>query len=138
MDPVLFHNSEEGRKAFVDLASRAVQWISDYYKNIESYPVRSKVMPGDIYKQLPVEPATLPVSDDDVFKILDEVIIPGMTHWQHPDFFAFFPGNTSFPSIVAEMITAGISFDKSPNEPRPREHIINEKQQNMFAGTVKL
>ena len=109
MDPVLFHNNEEGRKAFVDLASRAVQWISDYYKNIENYPVRSKAMPGDIYKQFPEKPGALPVHDDVVFKMLDEVILPGMTHWQHPDFFAFFPGNTSFPSIAAEILTAGMS-----------------------------
>ena len=109
MDPVLFHNNEEGRKAFVDLASRAVQWIADYYKKIETYPVRSNVQPGDVYKQFPDTPGALPVSDDVVFKMLDEVIIPGMTHWQHPDFFAFFPGNTSFPSIAAEIITAGMS-----------------------------
>ena len=109
MDPVLFHNNEEGRKAFVDLASRAVQWIADYYKKIETYPVRSNIQPGDVYKQFPDTPDALPVSDDVVFKILDEVIIPGMTHWQHPDFFAFFPGNTSFPSIAAEIITAGMS-----------------------------
>ncbi|HSF90453.1 MAG TPA: pyridoxal-dependent decarboxylase, partial [Saprospiraceae bacterium] len=109
MDPVLFRNSEEGRQAFVDLASRAVLWISDYYKNMERYPVRSQVLPGDIYKQFPEEFPSRPVSDDEVFRILQEVIIPGMTHWQHPGFYAFFPGNTSFPSIVAEMITAGIS-----------------------------
>ena len=63
MDPILFQNSDEGRKAFVDLASRAVQWISAYYSNIENYPVRSQIQPGDIYKQFPNEPASLPVSD---------------------------------------------------------------------------
>lgn len=109
MDPVLFQNNEAGRKSFVELASRAVQWISDYYKNIETYPVRSLVQPGDVYKQFPEKPAALPVTDDVVFKMLDEVIIPGMTHWQHPDFYAFFPGNTSFPSIAAEILTAGMS-----------------------------
>lgn len=109
MDPVLFHNSEEGRQVFVDLASRAVQWIADYYRNVENYPVRSQVLPGDIYKQFPDQFPSQPVSNDEVFRILQEVIIPGMTHWQHPGFYAFFPGNTSFPSIVAEMITAGIS-----------------------------
>ena len=109
MDPILFHNNDEGRKAFVELASRAVQWIADYYKDIESYPVRSQVQPGDIYKQFPDQPAPLPMSDEVVFKMLDEVIIPGMTHWQHPQFYAFFPGNTSFPSIAAEIITAGMS-----------------------------
>ncbi len=109
MDPVLFHNNEEGRQAFVDLASRAVLWIADYYRNIENYPVRSQVLPGDIYKQFPAQFPAQPVTDDEVFRILQEVIIPGMTHWQHPGFYAFFPGNTSFPSIVAEMVTAGMS-----------------------------
>ena len=109
MQPSLFRNDEEGRKAFVELATQAVEWIADYYKNVENFPVRSRVQPGDIYKQFPEAPASVPVTNEEVFKILDEVIIPGMTHWQHPDFYAFFPGNTSFPSIVAEMITAGIS-----------------------------
>ena len=63
MDPVLFHNNEEGRQAFVDLASRAVLWIRDYYRNIENYPVRSQVLPGDIYKQFPEQFPSQPVSD---------------------------------------------------------------------------
>ena len=109
MDPVIFHNNEEGRKAFSDLASRAVEWITDYYRNIENFPVRSQVQPGDIYKQFPDQFPAVPISNEEVFKIIQEVILPGMTHWQHPNFYAFFPGNTSFPSIVAEMITAGIS-----------------------------
>ena len=109
MTPVLFQNNEAGRDAFTLLASRAVEWIAEYYKNIDGFPVRSQVQPGDIYKQFPDQFPATPVSDDEVFKILQEVIIPGITHWQHPDFYAFFPGNTSFPSIVAEMITAGIS-----------------------------
>ena len=109
MDPVIFHNNEEGRKAFKALAFRAVEWIADYYRDIESFPVRSQVQPGEIYRQLPDQFPAQAVKDDDVFKILNDVIIPGLTHWQHPNFYAFFPGNTSFPSIAAEMITAGIS-----------------------------
>jgi len=109
MDPVLFHNDEEGRSAFKALALRAVDWIADYYRDIENFPVRSQVKPGEIYQQLPDQFPAQPVKDDDVFKILNEVIIPGLTHWQHPNFYAFFPGNTSFPSSAAEMITAGIS-----------------------------
>ncbi len=109
MEPVLFRNDDAGREAFAILASKAIEWIVDYYKNIEQFPVRSQVAPHDIYRQFPDKAPILPVSDDEVFRILNEVIIPGITHWQHPDFYAFFPGNTSFPSIAAEIITSGIA-----------------------------
>ncbi len=109
MEPVIFQNDETGREAFSALASKAVQWIRDYYANIHSFPVRSQSQPGDIYNAFPDEPPQQPVSDEAVFKILNEVILPGITHWQHPNFYAFFPGNTSFPSIAAEIITAGIA-----------------------------
>ncbi len=109
MEPVLFRNDDAGREAFATLASKAVAWIVDYYKKIEIFPVRSQVAPNEIYRQFPENAPTQPVSDDEVFRILNEVIIPGMTHWQHPNFYAFFPGNTSFPSIAAEIITSGIA-----------------------------
>lgn len=109
MTPSIFRNDEEGREAFKALASKAIHWIADYYSRIDSLPVRSQVAPGDIYAQFPDAPPSQPVDDADVFRILNEVIIPGMTHWQHPNFYAFFPGNTSFPSIAAEMLTAGLA-----------------------------
>ena len=108
MEPAIFRNDEAGREAFKELASKAVQWVLDYYARVSSLPVRSQVSPGDIYKSFPDAPPAVPVTDDVVFKLLDEVIIPGITHWQHPNFHAFFPGNTSFPSIAGEIITAGI------------------------------
>src|SRR5688572_21121879 len=101
MEPAIFSNDEEGRKEFVELAERATQWISNYYENIESFPVRSQVAPGELYNLFPDLPSQAPGDDDTLFKILNETIVPGITHWQHPNFYAFFPGNTSFPSIVA-------------------------------------
>src|SRR4030095_37026 len=109
MEPELFQNNEAGRKAFSELGSKVIDWIIDYYKRIEEFPVRSKVAPGDVYRQFPDSFPAQPIRDDEVFRVLNEVIIPGMTHWQHPQFYAFFPGNTSFPSIAAEMITSGIA-----------------------------
>ncbi len=109
MDSPLFWNDAEGREAFELLGKRALQWILDYYENIESLPVRSQVKPGEVYSALPDQFPQQPVSADSVFEILDQVLLPGITHWQHPDFYAFFPGNTSFPSIAAEMLTAGIA-----------------------------
>ena len=109
MDPVIFQNTPEGRMAFRNLALSVIEWIGTYYQEIESYPVRSKVQPGDVYKHFRHEPPSEPVAHDSLFEALEKVILPGITHWQHPQFYAFFPGNTSFPSIAAEMLTAGIS-----------------------------
>lgn len=109
MNSPLFSNTEEGREAFRALSLKVVDWIIQYYGKIASLPVRSQVQPGGVYRQLDMPLSPDPVPDEVVFRILDEVIVPGMTHWQHPNFYAFFPGNTSFPSIAAEMISAGLS-----------------------------
>jgi aromatic-L-amino-acid decarboxylase len=109
MAPSIFQNDDDGRKAFEGLAHKTVAWILKYYQNMETLPVRSQVKPGEVYDRFPDAFPTEPVSDEEVFRVLDEVIIPGITHWQHPNFYAFFPANTSFPSIAAEMLTAGIS-----------------------------
>lgn len=87
-------------------AHRVVDWMADYMENVESYPVKSSVQPGSIAKQLPSGPPQNPGSFDDFMKDLDEIIMPGITHWQNPNFFAYFPANSSPPSVLAEMITA--------------------------------
>jgi aromatic-L-amino-acid decarboxylase len=109
MEPSIFRNDESGRSEFKALAQRAIDWLVDYYKNIEDFPVRSLVSPGDIYKRFPDVAPSGPVDQNEVFRILNEVLLHGMTHWQHPNFYAFFPGNTSFPSIAAEILTAGLA-----------------------------
>lgn len=109
MVPELFQNTSEGRQAFENLANRIIRWLVDYYSRIESFPVKSTASPGEIYRQFDAHPPTQPVSDEVVFKVIEEVILPGMTHWQHPNFYAFFPANSSFPSIAAEILTAGLA-----------------------------
>ena len=109
MDPVIFTNTDEGRKAFEALAYRVVAWINQYYARIEQLPVRSPKQPGEVYSGFQYKLPGQPVPDDELFQILEQKILPGITHWQHPNFYAFFPGNTSFPSIAAEMLTAGMA-----------------------------
>lgn len=85
-----------------------IDWISNYFGNIEHFPVKANIQPGDIYHSLPKIP---PTQTEDFEKILDDfnkIILPGITHWQHPNFFAFFPANNSFPSILGEILTAAI------------------------------
>jgi aromatic-L-amino-acid decarboxylase len=85
-----------------------VDWIADYYERIESYPVLSQVQPGQIRASLPPAP---PAQGEDFQAILQDVeklILPGITHWQSPNFFAFFPANASGPAILGELLSAGL------------------------------
>ena len=85
-----------------------VDWIADYYENIESYPVLSQVQPGEIRKSLPESPPEQGEPFDAILKDIRDKILPGVTHWQSPNFFAFFPANTSGPSILGELLSAGL------------------------------
>jgi len=82
--------------------------ITEYLENIESRPVSSGLQPGDVRRRLPEHPPLQPESFDAVRRDIDDIILPGLTHWQHPSFFAYFPGNSSYPSILAELLTAGL------------------------------
>ncbi len=87
---------------------RVVDWIADYQERVQSFPVLSRVKPGDVRAALPGAAPEHPESFDAMLHDLDRVILPGITHWQSPDFYAFFPSNNSGPSILGEMISAGL------------------------------
>ncbi|MDZ4714170.1 MAG: pyridoxal-dependent decarboxylase [Cytophagales bacterium] len=85
-------------------AHRLVDWMADYLGSIKEYPVKPSIQPGDIKKQLPTAAPSSGESFDDIFKDFKDIIVPGMTHWQHPQFYAYFPSGSSEPSILAEML----------------------------------
>ena len=87
-------------------AHAMVDWMADYLDGIEDRPVTPSVAPGDIYAALPPRAPEEPEPFDRIFRDFESVILPGMTHWQHPSFFAYFPANASPPSVLAEMLTA--------------------------------
>ncbi|HBE71410.1 MAG TPA: aspartate aminotransferase family protein [Planctomycetaceae bacterium] len=91
---------------FREQAHRLVDWMADYLESVEEYPVRSQVQPGDVTRQLPSSAPLEGESFESIFSDFQSVIMPGMTHWQHPNFFAFFTANSSPPSVLAEMLTA--------------------------------
>jgi len=85
-----------------------VDWVADYYARIESYPVLSRAEPGQIRASLPANP---PAKGESFAAILDDVeklILPGVTHWQSPNFFAFFPANASGPAILGDLLSSGL------------------------------
>src|SRR5215469_5124824 len=84
-----------------------IDWIADYYQKIESYPVLSQAKPGQIRASLP---AAAPAQGESFAAILADVeklILPGITHWQSPNFFAFFPCNASAPAILGDLLSSG-------------------------------
>ena len=85
-----------------------VDWIADYYKRIETFPVLSQVAPGDIRAALPPHPPAQGEPFADVLRDLDATILPGITHWQHPSFFAYFPANASGPAILGDLLASGL------------------------------
>jgi aromatic-L-amino-acid decarboxylase len=87
---------------------QVVDWIASYLENVESYPVLSRVKPGQIRAQLPPNPPAEGEPFDRILADVDRVIMPGITHWQSPNFFGYFPSNSSGPSILGEMISAGL------------------------------
>ncbi|WP_446831646.1 pyridoxal phosphate-dependent decarboxylase family protein [Candidatus Foliamicus sp.] len=96
-------------QAFRRHAHEVVDWIADYFEAVESFPVRSQAQPGDLLKMLPERAPEQPESMERILDDFKRLIPPGLTHWQHPSFFAYFPANSSSPSVLAEMLTAGIA-----------------------------
>jgi aromatic-L-amino-acid decarboxylase len=100
-----FHMTPEQFRAY---GRAVVDWIADYYERVESFPVLSQVEPGQIRAALPSAPPQHGEPFETVLKDVEELILPGITHWQSPNFFAYFPANTSGPSILGELLSAGL------------------------------
>ena len=97
-------DSDEFRKRGHEI----VEWIARYYETVEQYPVKSRLAPGSVKNALPETAPAESESFDLFLKDFDEVIMPGITHWQSPNFFAYFPANSSPPSVLAEMLTSAL------------------------------
>ncbi|KEO73585.1 pyridoxal phosphate-dependent decarboxylase family protein [Anditalea andensis] len=94
------------KKEFRKQAHQMVDWMADYLETKDSFHVSPKINPGEIYHQIPEMAPEEGEDYDAIFKDFKDIILPGMTHWQHPSFFGYFPANNSEPSILAEMLTA--------------------------------
>jgi aromatic-L-amino-acid/L-tryptophan decarboxylase len=88
-----------------------VDWIADYRERLSrgEYPVQARVQPGDIVRQLPTAPPAAPESFEAMLADLERIVLPGMTHWQHPRFFGYFPAGGSLTSVLADMVSSGFS-----------------------------
>lgn len=91
-------------KAFRHHAHQLVDWMANYLENVDRHAVSPQVQPGDIFKQFPDQAPELPEAFEDIFQDFENQVLPGITHWQHPRFFAYFPASTSPPSLLGEML----------------------------------
>jgi len=93
-------------ESFKKYGYNIIDEIADYYSHLEDYPVAPNMHFGDILEKIPDNPPIQGESFDNIIDDVKNVIMPGLLHWQSPNFFAFFPSNTSFPSILGELYAA--------------------------------
>lgn len=100
-----------GPEEFRKHGKEIVDWIADYLKNTEKYPVLSRLKPGEIKNQLPISAPTAPESMESILADFHRVIVPGITHWNHPGFFAYFANSASAPGILGEMLATALNVN---------------------------
>lgn len=125
-------------KAFRQYAHEFVDWMADYLENVEQLPVKSQVRPGEIFTRIPDEPPAESESMSAIFEDFKNIILPGMTHWQSPNYFAYFTSNSSFPSVLAEMLTATMAAQCMIWETSPSAAELEEKVMNWLRDMIGL
>ena len=95
---------------FREQGHKVIDWIADYYENIEDYPVLSQVQPGDIRSKFPNKAPNKGRTHEEILSDMNQ-IMPGITHWQSPNFYAFFPCATSGPAILGDLISTGLGIN---------------------------
>jgi aromatic-L-amino-acid/L-tryptophan decarboxylase len=104
-DEKIFHMTPE---EFRHHGHAVIDWIADYYKRVESFPVLSRAEPGQIRANLPADPPRDGETFEQMLADVEKIILPGITHWQSPNFFAYFPCNASGPAILGELLSSGL------------------------------
>jgi aromatic-L-amino-acid decarboxylase len=104
---------------FRRLGHQLIDWIADYRARVASMPVMSPVEPGAVRAQLPAVPPSRPEAFDGVFRDLENIILPGLSHWQHPSFYGYFPSNGELASVLGDYLSTGLgvlglSWQSSP------------------------
>ncbi len=111
-------------------AHRMVDWMADYLAGVRERPVWAQVRPGEVRGALPAHAPDRPDEFDEVLADLDRVVLPGITHWQHPGWFAYFPSNSSPAAMLAEMAAAalapqGMLWKTSPAVTEIESHVLD-------------
>jgi aromatic-L-amino-acid decarboxylase len=132
---------------FRRLGRGLIDWIADYRERIESLPVMSRARPGEIRARFPSDPPRQGGRAGEALDAVERDILPGITHWNHPSFMAYFPGNTSYASILGDLLAAGLGAQGMSWETSPAatelEEVVMEWLRRMvglpegFAGVIQ-
>src|SRR3954463_8955084 len=115
-----------------------VDWIADYWTRIASLPVRSQVSPGEVREALPAQAPEQGEPFAAVLADLDRVVLPGVTHWQHPGFFGYFPANTSGPSVLGDPRARGLGVQGMAWVTNPAATELEQQLMDWFADLLAL
>jgi len=108
-------------------ANEVVEWMASYMERVEEFPVKSQTTPGEIFSKIPDKAPLKSEPFEQLMKDLDTIIMPGISHWQSPNFYAYFPANVSPPSILAEMIISTLGAQCMIWETSPAAAELEEK-----------
>jgi aromatic-L-amino-acid decarboxylase len=102
---------EEVERQFASAAAEVVRWIDEYFREAERHPVLAQVRPGQVREGLPAAPPQHPEPFEAVWQDFQRVILPGVTHWNHPAFFAYFAITGSAPGVLGELVSAALNVN---------------------------
>lgn len=133
---------------FQRIGHQLIDWIAEYRTRIEEFPVMSQIQPGAIRAKLPQQPPEAGESlATKLFEDLESMILPGLTHWSHPNFFAYFPANASLASVLGDILSSGLgvqgmSWQTSPAATELEEVVVDWMRQlvglpDNFVGVVQ-
>lgn len=132
---------------FAAWSAKIGTWGADYHKSLRDRPVRAQTRPGEIAAQLPETPPETPEQMAEIFADIDRVVMPGMTHWQHPRFFAYFNSNAAPPSILADQVASTLAaqcmlWQTSPAATEIETRVLDWLRQGLglpgeFAGVIQ-
>jgi len=115
-----------------------IDWIADYLENADKYPVMSQCQPGDIRDLIPARAPDAGESMDVIMADFHRDILPGITHWNHPSFFAYFPANNSGPSILGELMSAGLGVNAMSWQTSPAATELEERVMSWLGQMIGL
>jgi aromatic-L-amino-acid decarboxylase len=121
---------------FRELGHRLIDWIADYRATLEHRPVMARTAPGEIKSRLPASAPETPEDFEAVFRDLERTILPGISHWQHPGFFGYFPANASLASVLGDYLSTGLgvlglSWQSSPALTELEEVVVDWVRQSV-------
>jgi aromatic-L-amino-acid/L-tryptophan decarboxylase len=132
---------------FRSFGHRLIDWMADYRSRLADRPVMARTAPGEVKEQLPASPPELPEAFEAVFRDLERIILPGLSHWQHPQFFGYFPANALLASVLGDYLSTGLgvlglSWQASPALTELEEVVTDWMRQmvglsNAWSGVIQ-